>query len=136
MAVRRLIWRRAQVTDLLSRMTPAAARLDLQSSAFQELLAQQELSRKQPGTVCGTEPWRAAASHTRLLSAACLPECPSSDCHSCTTTSGQEGCLGALRGACATEFCGHARDVLCRSTLHVEQENPGNPKTLGAALQV
>ena len=52
------------MADLLGRMTPAAARLDLQSSAFQELLAQQELTRKQAGTVCSTEPWCALLPHT------------------------------------------------------------------------
>ena len=49
-----------QVSDLLGRMTPAAARLDLQTSAFGELMERGELQRCQPGVVCDTEPWCAA----------------------------------------------------------------------------
>jgi hypothetical protein len=45
-----------QVSDLLSRMTPDAARLDLQTSAFTELLEKRQLAAL-PGAVRSTEPW-------------------------------------------------------------------------------
>ena len=56
-----------QVSDLLERMTPAAARLDLQTSAFSDLLETHQLA-KQPGAVCSTEPWCAAL----LCTAKCM----------------------------------------------------------------
>ena len=46
-----------QVSDLLGRMTPAAARLDLQTSAFGGLMERGELQRTQPGVTCDVEPW-------------------------------------------------------------------------------
>lgn len=45
-----------QVTDLLERMTPASARFDLQTSAFTDLVEQQNVL-SQPGASSGTEPW-------------------------------------------------------------------------------
>ena len=46
----------SQVTDLLERMTPASARFDLQTSAFTDLVEQQNVL-SQPGAYCGLEPW-------------------------------------------------------------------------------
>lgn len=45
-----------QVTDLLERMTPASARFDLQTSAFTDIIEQQNVL-SQPGASSGIEPW-------------------------------------------------------------------------------